>query len=365
MIHTASAPVTLRHCDVFGRGRPIRRRDRAVRVTTRDGVQLAVRDYGPARAGHTVVFLHGFCLSGDSWAGQIAYLMRRYGQDVRVITYDHRGHGRSGDAPMGTYQITTLAADLADVLVALGVTDRLTLVGHSMGAMAALVYCGRRAADRPVEPHGLVLAATAAGRLAERGLGRLLATPATAAMFGLVNRTPDQALRALTAPVGAALSRWGGPAGAQRATLAAVAAAALATTPVPTIVGFLPGLSSYNAYPTLGSIRAQTVVVSGGADLLTPPAHARDLAAAIPGATHVHLRDAGHMLPQEAPHVIHEAIRRAMFCGAGEQNAAGLVVGNRAAARRAQPGDARAHGHQTGTGRGRSLNVAVTGEAAT
>ncbi len=283
-----------------------------VAVTTSDGVRLAVRDYRPRAARHTVVFLHGFCLSGDSWSGQIAYLRRRYGEDLRVITYDHRGHGRSSTAPMSTYSVTTLADDLAEVLTALDVTGRLTLVGHSMGGMVALQYCARPAADRPVEPRGLVLAATAAGRLAERGLGRLLGTPATAAMFGLISHTPAQALRACSGPVCAAAGPWRGAARAQRATLAALAAAALATTPVSTIVGFLPALSSYDAYAALDSIRAQTVVVSGGADLLTPPAHSRDLAAAIPGATHVHLRDAGHMLPQEASHVVNEAIRRVL-----------------------------------------------------
>jgi pimeloyl-ACP methyl ester carboxylesterase len=280
-----------------------------------------VRDHGRRRAEHTVVLLHGLCLSADSWSGQIAYLIRRYGEDVRVIAYDHRGHGRSAEAPVGTYTMPTLATDLADVLATLEVTGQLTLVTHSMGGMTALSYCGLPSADRPVEPRGLVLAATAAGRLAERGLGRLLATPATAAMFGLLNHAPEHALRALAAPLCTGLGRWRGAA-AQRATLAALAVAALATTPVPTIVGFLPALSSYNAYPTLGTIRAQTVVVSGGNDLLTPPVHGHDLAAGIAGAVHIHLRDAGHMLPQEAPHVIHAAIRRAMFCPSADHQIA-------------------------------------------
>ena len=82
-------------------------------------------------------------------------------------------------APTSTYVVEQLAADLADVLAALDVTGPLTLVGHSMGGMVALAYLGRPPADRPVEPHGVVLVATAAGRLAERGVARLLATPAT------------------------------------------------------------------------------------------------------------------------------------------------------------------------------------------
>ena len=80
-----------------------------------------------------------------------------------------------------------------------------------------------------------------------------------------------------------------------------------------TAVGFLPPLSNYDQYRTLGEIRAHTIVVSGGADILTPPAHSRDLAAGIPHAVHVHLPNAGHLLPQEASYVISDAIGRAVF----------------------------------------------------
>jgi pimeloyl-ACP methyl ester carboxylesterase len=149
-----------------------------VHVTTGDGVQLAVRDYDPPSRTQTVVFLHGFCLSRASWERQIDYLLRRYGDSTRIIAYDHRGHGDSSAAPMGTYRIDRLAADLDEVLTALNVTAPLTLVGHSMGAMAALAYLSRPARERSVDPHGLVLVAAAAGKLAQRGLGRLLGTRA-------------------------------------------------------------------------------------------------------------------------------------------------------------------------------------------
>lgn len=284
-------------------------------VTTSDGVELAVRDQGPIRADATVVLLHGLCLEQGSWAGQIRQLTRRWGDRIRIITYDHRGHGRSGTAPMHTYVVEQLAADLADVLEALGVTGPLTLAGHSMGGMVALAYLGRPPADRPVEPHGLVLAATAAGRLAEHGLARLLASPATDMLYGLASRAPQRAIRLLTKPVCAALARHvGTEAGA---TLSTLLATALATTSFTTAVGFLPGLRSYDQSATLAYIRAQTIIISGGADLLTPPDHARDLAAAIPGATHQHLPADGHMLLQEAPHVVTDAISRTITTGIG------------------------------------------------
>jgi pimeloyl-ACP methyl ester carboxylesterase len=194
------------------------------------------------------------------------------------------------------------------VLTALDVTGPLTLVGHSMGGMTALAYLARPVAARPVEPHGLILIATAAGKLATRGLARLLATPAPAALVGLIEHTPPYALHAILGPVRVTLNRWHGH--GRSATLAAVTAAALTTTAVPTAVGFLPSLRAYDHYATLASIRARTVVISGGADPLTPPSHAADLSAGIRGAQHVHVPYAGHMLPQQIPQVINDAIRQ-------------------------------------------------------
>jgi len=225
---------------------------------------------------------------------------------------------------MNSYCIEQLADDLAHVLTTLRVSDALTLVGHSMGGMTALSYLARTSADRPVDARGLVLVATAAGQLSSRGLGKLLATPATNMLHRLVDRTPAPALRALTGSVRASLGRWHGNGLPQRATLAAVTIAALASTPVPTAVGFLPSLRNYDQYATLGLIRANTVVISGGADPLTPPAHSRDVAGGIPGAAQVHLPAAGHMLPQQTPQIINAAIRQVMrFAGpAGIENRA-------------------------------------------
>ena len=284
-------------------------------VTVRDGVRLAVRDRGPIDAEATVVLLHGLCLEQGSWAGQIHHLTRRWGARIRIISYDHRGHGDSDTAPTSTYVIEQLAADLADLLKALNVTGSLTLVGHSMGGMVALTYLGRPPADRPVQPHGVVLVATAAGRLAERGVARLLASPATDVLCKFATRAPQRAVRLLTKPVRAALALQVGD--HSRATLAALFDTAMAAASLTTAVGFLPSLRSYDQYATLATIRAQATVLSGGADLLTPPSHARDLAAAIPGATHVHLPMAGHMLPHEAAHAVTGAINNTIAAGIG------------------------------------------------
>jgi pimeloyl-ACP methyl ester carboxylesterase len=281
-------------------------------VRTSDGVSLSVREYGSRDAAHTVVLLHGFCLNKDSWTIQIGHLRRQYGDSIRIISYDHRGHGDSGSAPMHTYHIDRLAADLAGLLIVLGVTGPLTLAGHSMGGMVALAYLGRPAGQRPVQPHGLILIATAAGKLAERGLGQFLASPATDILYELADHAPqavaDGVLRTLARPACCALVRYGGYGTASRDALVAVSAATINATPVATKAGFLRALRHYDQYRTLSSITATTVVISGGADKLTPPSHAHDLARGIPGAMHLHRPAAGHMLLDEAPQEISNAI---------------------------------------------------------
>ena len=281
-------------------------------IVTGDGVRLAVRDYGANRnTEHTVVLLHGLCLTQDSWAAQIRDLVQEWGTSIRIVTYDHRGHGRSSSAPMHTYRIDRLAADLADVLSALKVTGPLTIAGHSMGGMTALEYLGRPAADRPVEPSGLVLVASAAGKLAERGIGRLIATPATEALFEIVQRTPrfvaERAVKVIANTFSDALLALPGLDETARTALAA-----LSTNTLTTAAGFLLGLKRYDRYDTLASITATTVVVSGATDFATPVAHANDLAATINGAVHMHIPAAGHMLLQEEPQRVSAAINRAL-----------------------------------------------------
>ncbi|MDT5148125.1 MAG: hypothetical protein QOC58_2770, partial [Mycobacterium sp.] len=168
---------------------------------------------------------------------------------------------------MHSYRIDRVAADLAEVLSTLRVEGPLTLAGHSMGGMTALAYLGRPAADRPVEPQGPVLVATAAGRLVERGLGRLIATRATGALFDLVNHMPrrvtDQAINGLVRQVCEGIMKYSG---AERSGAAAATASAIHTISLTTAAGFLPSLKEYDQYHALTSIAANTIVISGGAD---------------------------------------------------------------------------------------------------
>lgn len=290
---------------------------RPCRIRTDDGVTLVVHDTGASAATErTIIFLHGLCLDHTTWKSQISCLQAEYGATVRLISYDHRGHGASGKAPPWTYTVSRLGDDLRNILTALRVTSPLTVVGHSMGAMAALSFLSRPAAEIPLYPSGLVLAATAAGKLSQRGIGRLLSTRAITGLAYAVGHTPQIVLRGVAKPVCVTLTQAGNLVHASN--IASIPSAAFTTIAHGTAIGYLDSLRSYDRYAGLPNIKARTVVVSGGADLITPPQHARDLAAAIPRANHLHVPAAGHMLPRQAPEVITQAIRYAAMLASSD-----------------------------------------------
>ncbi|WP_294290554.1 alpha/beta hydrolase [uncultured Sphingomonas sp.] len=105
-------------------------------VKTRDGTDIYVKDWGE---GRPVVLIHGWPLSSDMWDSQAMALADA---GFRVIAYDRRGFGRSGQ-PWSGYDYDTLTDDLADVLEATGATENVTLVGFSMGGGEVARYMSR------------------------------------------------------------------------------------------------------------------------------------------------------------------------------------------------------------------------------
>lgn len=105
------------------------------RITTRDNVELYVKEWG---SGRPVVLIHGWPLSADSW-DDVAVPLAEAG--FRTIAYDRRGFGRS-DQPWDGYDYNTFADDLAAVLEATNAQDA-ALVGFSMGGGEVARYMSR------------------------------------------------------------------------------------------------------------------------------------------------------------------------------------------------------------------------------
>jgi non-heme chloroperoxidase len=111
-------------------------------VTTRDGVQLYYKDWGP-KDGPVVTFSHGWPLNSDSWEAQMLFLAE---QGFRVVAHDRRGHGRSSQ-PWDGNDMDHYADDLAAVIEALDLRDA-TLVGFSTGGGEVARYIGRHGTAR-------------------------------------------------------------------------------------------------------------------------------------------------------------------------------------------------------------------------
>ena len=79
--------------------------------------------------------------TGALWEPQLAALTK----ELRVVRYDHRGHGRS-PVPPGPYRLDELASDVLAIVDSLGV-DRFRIGGISLGGMVAM-WLGSHVPDR-------------------------------------------------------------------------------------------------------------------------------------------------------------------------------------------------------------------------
>ncbi len=140
-------------------------------------MKIPVRDvelhYEETGSGPPCVLVHGG--PGMSHPAQLL-MFAPLADRVRLIAYEHRGHGQSSRAPAHTYTQRELAEDLHALCGALRL-ERPVIVGTSAGGFVSLLYAGRY----PEEPRALVLIGTSASsRFMERATANMqrLGTPA-------------------------------------------------------------------------------------------------------------------------------------------------------------------------------------------
>ena len=119
--------------------------------TTKDGVEIYYKDWGPAD-GPPVVFSHGWPLNADSWESQMFFLSNH---GFRTIAHDRRGHGRSSQ-PWDGNDMDHYADDLAQLLDHLDIKGA-TLFGFSTGGGEVARYIGRHGTKR-LKKAGLISA---------------------------------------------------------------------------------------------------------------------------------------------------------------------------------------------------------------
>lgn len=106
-------------------------------VTTKDGVTLFYKDWGP-RDAQPLVFSHGWPLSSDDWDAQMMFFLNN---GFRVIAHDRRGHGRSTQVADG-HDMDHYADDLAALTEALDLRNAVH-IGHSTGGGEVIHYIAR------------------------------------------------------------------------------------------------------------------------------------------------------------------------------------------------------------------------------
>jgi pimeloyl-ACP methyl ester carboxylesterase len=225
-----------------------------------------------------IIFVHGAGLSGESWQPQTSYF-------AESAAVDLPGHGKSTEQPRDS------VADYADWL---GKQIRnlspgpVTLIGHSMGSLVAL----ETAARNPDFVDRLVLVATAATMPVHRDL--------------------LERARANDAEAAAMVMKWSlrQPGfGRPKPWVAQIRRAFVESAESGVLAQDLTACEAYeNAVDVAAAVRCPALLILGERDLMTKPAAAQPLAAALEDARIVMIEDAGHMLPLENTADVNDAI---------------------------------------------------------
>jgi 3-oxoadipate enol-lactonase len=214
----------------------------------------------------TLVLVNGVGDPLEGWANQTADFLAA---GLRVVSFDNRGVGRSGQPP-GPYTSAQMAADLHAVVTAAGL-DGFHLAGVSMGGVIAQEY----ALAHPANLRSLVLANTFAA-----------ADPFTRAAF----QTWAQVAEAAGMPMMMrAQAPWifspGFYAEHPDRVAELIAEAEQSTQPAGAFAAQTAALVDHDARDRLAGLTTPALVIAAADDIIIRPALSRELLEALPDAT--------------------------------------------------------------------------------
>nr|WP_281497055.1 alpha/beta hydrolase [Ornithinimicrobium sp. F0845] len=286
-------------------------------VVADDGVPLHVEinvptDWDESRP--TVVLNHGFTLDLRCWVYQRRALVEA---GYRVVVWDLRGHGSSGEGPEESYTIEQLGTDLAHVLAEVVPTGDLVLAGHSMGGMTIMALAEADPGLFRERVLGVGLISTSAGGLHRItwGLGSLLGGAVTRVgpkVLGEISPHQDFVDSVLRGgrelqEFFVARGSFGSPV---PLSVVRLTADMIFGTPLSVMSAFSHTLDDHDKREALANMADQEVLVfNGDKDAVTAAVHSTEIVAAIPGAEHVFVKDAGHIIMLEH----HELLNRELL----------------------------------------------------
>ena len=248
---------------------------------------VAVPDYAVRGRGEpTLVFLHGLGGNKDYFRATMEVLATRH----RCVAWSMPGY--AGSTPLPEVTFAGLAQSAVAMLDDAGV-DRAVFIGHSAGGMVAQELW----VTAPQRIAALVLVGTVAAfakderfvrgfldsRLAPIEAGKTPAEIAPDVIGGLV-------------------------AGALPEETMAHACACMGSIDAGAYAAMVRCLTTFDRSAVLASISVPTLLISASADQTAPTRTMARMAALIPGARHVEIMDAGHLMDLEQPGPFHQAL---------------------------------------------------------
>lgn len=215
----------------------------------------------------------------------------------RVVRWDLPGHGGSASDLIGP---GATVADLASLVLALADSlgiDRFSYAGVSLGGAVGL----HLAAHHPERVESLAVVCSSA-RFGEPGPWLERAALVREQGMGPIAETSG--------------ARWFTPGFSVPALVEGIR-----TVDPAGYAACCEALSAYDLRSDLATVSAPTLVIAGREDPATPPAHAREIADGIPGATLTEIAGASHLAPAERPEEVLTALR-AHFTGGAERGIA-------------------------------------------
>ena len=302
---------------------------RVAAVRTPDGAELHATIDGTDDAPVTVVLAHGWTLAQAAWDDVADQLASRIAAgDLRLVRYDQRGHGRStwGEAEITVDQ---LGDDLAAVIDQLAPTGPVVLGGHSMGGMTIMCLAASRPELFGDRVRGVLLVSTSAGDLTSdprSAGGRMAKLKPGVLNAALVGAGVFERLRNLLPPDHPRHQKmvrgllYGADASDE---MVLTGARIMHASTLRSFIAFMPALGEHDKREELTALtRVPVEIFVGDSDKLTPQRHSKQLAEVLPEAQLHEVERTGHMVTQERPRLVTDAIERLLAAATADRAAA-------------------------------------------